>query len=63
MSSANCPLSILSKKEDPDAMRQKDRYVSINIPLDPSNPTSQKITHEYNKLNSTEVDLAHSKIS
>jgi hypothetical protein len=56
MSSANCPLSIFPKKEDPDAMRRKDRYVSIDIPLDPSDPTSQKITHEYNKLNSTEVE-------
>jgi hypothetical protein len=56
MSSANCPLSIFPKKEDPDVMRRKERYVSINIPLDPSDPTSQKITHEYNKLNFTEVE-------
>jgi hypothetical protein len=56
MSSADCPFSIFQKKEDPDAMRRKDQYVSINIPLDPSNPTSQKITHEYNKLNSTKIE-------
>jgi hypothetical protein len=56
MSSANCPFSIFAKKEDPNAMQQKDRYVSIDIPLDPSDPTSQKITHEYSKLNSTEIE-------
>jgi hypothetical protein len=55
MSSANCPFSIFTKK-DLDAMQQKDRYVSVNIPLDPSHPTSQKITHEYSKLNSTEIE-------
>jgi hypothetical protein len=37
-------------------IRQKDRYVSIDIPLDPSDPNSQKITHEYPKLNSTEIE-------
>jgi hypothetical protein len=37
-------------------IRQKDRYITINIPLDPSNPNSQKITHEYLKLNSTEIE-------
>jgi hypothetical protein len=56
MSSANCPFSIFPKKEDPDSMRRKDRYVSIGIPLDPNDPNSQKITHEYPKLNSTEVE-------
>jgi hypothetical protein len=34
-------------------MRCKDRYVSIDIPLDPNDSNSQ-ITHEYHKLNSTE---------
>ena len=56
MSAANCPFSIFPKKEDPDSMRRKDRYVSIDIPLDPNDPNSQKITHEYPKLNSTEVE-------
>jgi hypothetical protein len=56
MSSANCPFSIFPKKEDPNLIRQKDRYVSIDIPLDPSNPNSQEITHEYPKLNSTEIE-------
>jgi hypothetical protein len=56
MSSANCPFSIFPRKESPETMRKKDRYVSINIPLDPSDPSSQKITHEYNKLYSTEVE-------
>jgi hypothetical protein len=37
-------------------MRRKDRYVSIDTPLDPSDPTSQKITHEYKKLNSIEFE-------
>jgi hypothetical protein len=56
MSSANCPFSTFHKKEDLDMLRQKDRYVSIDIPLNPKNPTSQKITHKYHKLNSTEID-------
>jgi hypothetical protein len=41
MSSANCPFSIFPKTD---------------IPLNPSNPNSQKITHKYHKLNSTEVE-------
>ena len=56
MSSANCPFSIFPKKEDPDQARQKDQYISIDIPLNPSDLNSQKITHEYRKLNSTEVE-------
>jgi hypothetical protein len=56
MSSANCPFSIFPKKEDLDSIRRKDRYITINIPLNPSDPNSQKITHEYHKLNSTEVE-------
>ena len=56
MSSANCPFSIFPKKEDTDSIRRKDRYITIDIPLDPSNPNSQKITHEYLKLNSTEIE-------
>jgi hypothetical protein len=56
MSAANCPFSIFPKKDDPDSIRRKDRYVSIDIPLDPNDPSSQKITHEYNKLFSTEVE-------
>jgi hypothetical protein len=56
MSSANCPFSIFAKKEVPDTMRRKDRNVSIDISLDPSDPTSQKITHEYSKLNTTEIE-------
>jgi hypothetical protein len=56
MSSANCPFSIFPKKEDLDSIRRKDRYITIDIPLKPSDPNSQKITHEYHKLNSTEVE-------
>jgi hypothetical protein len=50
---ANCPFSIFPKKEDTDS---KDRNITINIPLDLSNPNSQKITHEYLKLNSIEIE-------
>ena len=56
MSSANCPFSIFSKKEDHDSVRRKDKYIFIDIPLDPTDPNSQKITHEYLKLNSTEIE-------
>ena len=56
MSSANCPFSIFPKKEDSDTLQRKDKYVSINIPLDPNNPNSQKITHKYQKLNLTDVE-------
>ena len=56
MSSSNCPFSIFPRKEDPESTRRKDRYISIDIPLDPSDPNSQKINHEYLKLNSTEVE-------
>ena len=56
MSSANCPFTIFPKKEDIDSIRRKDRYITIDIPLDPSNPNSQKITHDYQKLNSTEIE-------
>jgi hypothetical protein len=56
MSSANCPFTIFPKKEDADSIRRKDWYITIDIPLDPSNPNSQKITHEYLKLNSTEIE-------
>jgi hypothetical protein len=56
MSSSNCPFSIFPRKEDPESARRKDKYVSINIPLDPNDPTSQKITHEYLKLNTTEIE-------
>ena len=56
MSSSNCPFSIFPRKEDPESARWKDKYVSIDIPLDPNDPTSQKITHEYPKLNSTEIE-------
>jgi hypothetical protein len=56
MSSANCPFSIFPKKDDPDLIRRKNRYVSIDIPLDLNDPSSQKITHEYNKLFSSEVE-------
>ena len=55
MSSANCPFTIFPKKEDSDVTRRKDKYVTINIPLNPEDPNSQKITHEYSKLNSTEI--------
>jgi hypothetical protein len=41
MSSANFPFSIFLKKDDPDLIFRKDRYVSIDIPLDPNNPSSQ----------------------
>jgi hypothetical protein len=56
MSSAYCPFSIFSKKEDPDQVRQKDQYISIDIPLNPSDLNSQKITQEYRKLKSTEFE-------
>jgi hypothetical protein len=56
MSSANCPLSIFPKKEETDQGRRRERYISIDIPLDPSDPNSKKISHEYMKLNSTEVE-------
>jgi len=56
MSAANCPLSIFPKKEDTDHARRRERYFTINIPLDPSDPNSEKISHEYLKLNSTEVE-------
>jgi hypothetical protein len=56
MSSANCPFSIFPKKEDPESTRKKDRYITIEIPLDPTDPNSQRISHEYQKLNSTEVE-------
>jgi hypothetical protein len=56
MSSANCPFSIFPKKDDPDSICRKDRYVLIDILLDPNDPSLQKITHEYNKLFSTEVE-------
>jgi hypothetical protein len=55
MSSSNCPFSIFPRKEDPESACRKDKYVSIDIPLDPNDPTSQKVTHEYQKLSSTEV--------
>ena len=56
MSSSNCPFSIFPKKEDPDLSRRKDKFISIDIPLDPSDPNSQKISHEYRKLNSTDIE-------
>jgi hypothetical protein len=56
MSSANCPFFIFPKKDDPDLICRKDRYVLIDIPLDPNDPSLQKITHEYNKLFSNEVE-------
>jgi hypothetical protein len=56
MSSANCPFSIFLKNDDPDLIRRKDRYVLIDIPLETNNPSSQKITHKYYKLFSTEVE-------
>jgi hypothetical protein len=56
MSSANCPFSIFLKKDDPDSIRRKNRYVLIDIPFDPDDPSSQKITHKYNKLFSTGVE-------
>jgi hypothetical protein len=56
MSSVNCPFFIFPKKDDPDLIRRKDKYVLIDIPLDPNNPSSQKITHKYNKLFSNEVE-------
>jgi hypothetical protein len=56
MSSANFPFSIFPKKEDPESFKRKDKYVTIDIPLDPSDPHSQKITHEYQKLISTEIE-------
>jgi hypothetical protein len=64
MSSANCPFSIFPKKDDPESSKQKDKYVTIDIPLDPSDPHSQKISREYQKLYSTEIEeilvfLAH----
>jgi hypothetical protein len=58
MSSANCPFSIFWKKENPGQVRRKDQYISIDIPLNPSDLNSQKITHKYRKLNSTEVEEA-----
>ena len=56
MSLANYPFKIFLKKEDADSIRWKDWYISIDIPLDPSNPNSQKFTHEYLKRNSTEIE-------
>jgi hypothetical protein len=56
MCSANCPFSIFLKKEDPESFKQKDKYVTINIPLDPSDPHSQKITHKYQKITSTKIE-------
>ena len=56
MSSANCPFSIFPKKEGLESSKRKDKYVTIDIPLDPSDPHSQKITHEYQKLTSTEIE-------
>jgi hypothetical protein len=55
MSSANCLFSIFPKKEDPDQVCQKDQYMSIENPLNPSDLNSQKIKHKYPKLNYTEV--------
>jgi hypothetical protein len=49
-------LLYLYKENDPDLISRKDSYVSIDIPLDPNDPSLQKITHEYNKLFSTEVE-------
>jgi hypothetical protein len=56
MSSSNCPYSIFLRKEDPKCSCQKDKYLSIHIPLDANDPTSQKITQEWQKLDSTEVE-------
>jgi hypothetical protein len=54
MSSANCPFSIFPKKEDTNSIPRKDRYITID--MDPSNPNSQKITHDYLKMNSTAIE-------
>ena len=51
----SCPFFTFPKKESPDASRHKEKYVTIDIPLDPQDPSSQKISHEYKKLNSTEI--------
>ncbi len=56
MSSANCPFALFPKIEEANLIYQKDWYITIDIPLDPSNPNSQKITHKYLKLNSTEIE-------
>jgi hypothetical protein len=56
MSSANCPFSIFLEKDNPGSIRRKDRYVLIDNPLDPNDLSSQKLSHEYNKLFSTEVE-------
>ena len=56
MSSAICSFCIFLKKEEPDQAHQKVRYISIDIPLDPSDSNSEKISHEYQKLNSTEME-------
>jgi hypothetical protein len=50
MSSANFSFSILLKKEEHHLMQQNNKYVSIDIPFDPNNPNSLKITHGYHKL-------------
>jgi hypothetical protein len=56
MSSANCPFTTFPKKEDANLIHQKDWYITIDIPLYPSNPNSQKITHKYLKRNFTEIE-------
>jgi hypothetical protein len=48
------PAFLTTSSSSSHLMKQYYLHVSINIPLDPSNPTSQKITHKYNKLNFTE---------
>jgi hypothetical protein len=58
MSSANCPFSIFPQKEEPESFKRKDKYVTINITLNPSDPHSQKITYEYQKLTSTKIEEA-----
>jgi hypothetical protein len=56
MSPTNCPFSIFHRKESPETIQRKDHYISINIPMEPSDPPSQNITHDYNKLYSTKVE-------
>jgi hypothetical protein len=63
MNSASCPFSIFPKKfpkkDELNSVRRKERFVTIDIALDHSNPSSQKITHKCHKLSSIEVEEVH----
>ena len=56
MSAENCPIQILPKQQTPDEAKRKDKFVSFNIPLDPTDPDSIKATHEFRKLDSTDTE-------